>query len=288
METRPQEPPGSFLIPRWYTAHPARALNCFQLRAMTPRVPLAAIAAAFAHVTLLGPAVYPELHPVNICTPSRDAQLVKPGPNWMREGFERAGLPWRSEPTLPTSVMGKVRALFTVASREPDVEPTALFQRARQVVHFSCSASVGLIVASFLSNKRRCAIFAGAMGGGAIATAAFYGAIFCIFRNFLNFGRREKDILDVLGIPEGLVVWSCVIVGLISALGSMMCVCLLLVEIAKTVLPSDNQAVTTARIARLRRRFFPGIMLTDVADMIATRFATSKRHTAAVAATVDG
>merc|ERR1711934_1082160 len=48
--------------------------------------------------------------------------------------------------------------------------------------------------------------------------------IFCIFRNFLNFGRREKDILDVLGIPEGLVVWSCVIVGLISALGSMMCV----------------------------------------------------------------
>ena len=68
----------------------------------------------------------------------------------------------------------------------------------------------------------------------------------------------------------------------------MMCVCLLLVEIAKTVLPSDNQAVTTARIARLRRRFFPGIMLTDVADMIATRFATSKRHTAAVAATVDG
>merc|ERR1711939_771239 len=117
---------------------------------------------------------------------------------------------WRSEPTLPTSVMGKVRALFTVASREPDVEPTALFQRARQVVHFSCSASVGLIVASFLSNKRRCAIFAGAMGGGAIATAAFYGAIFCIFRNFLNFGRREKDILDVLGIPEGLVVWSCV------------------------------------------------------------------------------
>merc|ERR1719337_377354 len=61
-------------------------------------------------------------------------------------------------------------------------------------------------VASFLSNKRRCAIFAGAMGGGAIATAAFYGAIFCIFRNFLNFGRREKDILDVLGIPGNTVI----------------------------------------------------------------------------------
>ena len=219
---------------------------------MTPRAPLAAIAAAFAHVTLLGrrcTRASPRQHLHAVERRATRADQID------AQGFERAGLPWRSEPTLPTSVMGKVRALFTVASREPDVEPTALFQRARQVVHLSSLASVGLIVASFLSNKRRCAIFAGAMGGGAIATAAFYGAIFCIFRNFLNFGRREKDILDVLGIPEGLFFMSCVIVGLISALGGMMCV-------SSSRRDRENRAAVRQpssdyrRIMRLRRRFF--------------------------------
>lgn len=246
-----------------FSAAPHLLVNCFSQRAakastrtatMTPRMPLAALAVAFAHVTLVGPAVYPELH-VSSCTPSRDAQLVNPGPKWMRSGFESAGFPWRSAaPAPPTSIAEKVRALFTVTSRERDVvEPTALFQRARQVVHLSSLACVGLITAtgaSILSDKRGWQALAGAVGGGAIAAATCYGAVFHLFSIIFQ-TASEKDVL---------IFWCFVLSGSISAFGATMCVCFPffcgLVElaralsgIAKRVLPSRNRALTTAHVA---------------------------------------
>merc|ERR1719231_375535 len=112
---------------------------------MLIRSALAAVTVVIAHHALVGPMLYPENHAVVSCAPSRDAELVvNPGPDWLRAGFERAGVAWRAELPPAPSTLGSTLFSSSTATTTPPV-PTATYETARSMLQVGALTLVGAL-----------------------------------------------------------------------------------------------------------------------------------------------